>query len=61
MSERVAPYCCPYCADEDLRPLGATAGHWYCRSCLRGFSIRFLGIQPHVPHPVSTAQAGGST
>lgn len=43
MSERLVPYACPYCADEDLRPHGETHGEWECRSCLRAFRLKFLG------------------
>jgi hypothetical protein len=43
--ERVVPYHCPYCGDEDLRP-SEEGGHgaWECRACARAFSVRFLGI-----------------
>ena len=44
--ERVVPYHCPFCAEEDLRPAGSTHGAWHCRSCLRVFSVRFHGIAP---------------
>lgn len=43
MSERVAPYHCPYCGEEDLRPHEATHGTWECHACLRAFSVKFLG------------------
>lgn len=43
MSERLVPYHCPYCADEDLRPHGDTHGQWECRSCRRSFALKFLG------------------
>ena len=43
MTERVVPYHCPYCAEEDLRPL-ETHGQWLCGSCRRGFAVRFLGL-----------------
>ena len=33
---------CPYCAEETLFPL--EAGGWECRSCLRAFSVTFLGL-----------------
>ena len=33
---------CPYCAEETLFPLDA--GGWECRSCLRAFSVTFLGL-----------------
>ena len=45
MSERAAPlYCPPYCADEDLVPHEASHGAWFCGSCARAFSVRFLGV-----------------
>ena len=40
--QRQAPFYCPYCADEDLIPAG-TVG-WTCRSCLRIFELRHVGI-----------------
>ncbi|MER5640689.1 hypothetical protein ABT095_27540 [Kitasatospora sp. NPDC002227] len=45
MSERAAPFHCPYCGDEDLRP-SAEGGHgaWECASCRRAFQLRFLGL-----------------
>jgi hypothetical protein len=65
--ERAVPYHCPYCAEEDLRPVGATPGAWHCRSCTRMFSVKFLGMQPLSPTwppPAGTAQdalpTGGS-
>ena len=33
---------CPYCAEETLFPI--EAGGWECRSCLRAFSVAFLGL-----------------
>lgn len=59
MSERQAPLHCPYCGEEDLRPSvggagagaaagghGAVGGHgaWECRSCVRVFAVKFLGL-----------------
>lgn len=44
MSEsRAAVLHCPYCAAEDLFPLQQHGG-WECRSCLRAFSVRLLGL-----------------
>jgi ribosomal protein L37AE/L43A len=42
--ERVVPYYCPYCGDEDLRPSEAGHGTWECRACARAFSVRFIGL-----------------
>ena len=47
--ERVVPYFCPFCAEEDLRPHEATHSAWHCRSCLRTFSVRFLGLHTTDP------------
>jgi hypothetical protein len=33
---------CPYCAEETLFPLEKG---WECRSCLRAFSVTFLGLR----------------
>jgi uncharacterized Zn finger protein len=53
VSGRGIPFHCPYCGDEDLRPhevvdaSGVTTsphGTWECRSCLRAFSLKMLGL-----------------
>jgi ribosomal protein L37AE/L43A len=57
-TQRAVPYHCPFCAEEDLRPVEAGAvaglarGGWHCRSCLRVFSLAFHGI-----HSASTFAA----
>ena len=33
---------CAYCAEETLFP--REGGGWECRSCLRAFSVTFLGL-----------------
>jgi transposase-like protein len=59
MSERAVPFHCPYCGDEDLRPHEAADGtsphgSWECRSCLRAFSLKMLGL-------VARRQTGSSS
>jgi len=44
MTERAAPFYCPYCADEGLRPLGEGHGDWRCGACQRAFRLRYLGL-----------------
>jgi hypothetical protein len=39
-----APYHCPFCADEGLRPHEAGVGVWHCQACLRTFSVKYLGL-----------------
>jgi ribosomal protein L37AE/L43A len=43
MSDRAVPFHCPYCAEENLRPL-ETHGQWFCGSCRRAFALKFLGL-----------------
>ncbi|GAA2243217.1 MULTISPECIES: hypothetical protein [Kitasatospora] len=44
MSERAAPFYCPYCGDEDLRPSETGHGAWECAACRRAFQLKFLGL-----------------
>ncbi len=44
MSERAAPFYCPYCGDEDLRPSERSHGAWECGACNRAFRLKFLGL-----------------
>jgi hypothetical protein len=54
---RAFPLYCPFCGDEDLRPHGAEHGVWECRSCIRVFSLKFIGLlNPGVPDPSSEAR-----
>jgi transposase-like protein len=54
--QRAVPYVCPFCGEEDLRPVeaasgsGSGPGRWGCRSCLRVFAIQFFGL--HRPDPI---------
>jgi ribosomal protein L37AE/L43A len=44
--QRQAPFYCPYCGEEDLFPadVPAETGAWTCRSCLRIFELRPVGV-----------------
>jgi transposase-like protein len=49
MTERAAPFYCPYCGDEGLRPFDpqdGTAGHgqWSCTACQRVFALKYIGM-----------------
>ena len=50
MSERAAPFYCPYCGEEDLRPAESArtakvpGPAWWCAGCLRTFVVTFVGI-----------------
>ncbi|MGN0065855.1 MAG: hypothetical protein ACI379_16590 [Nocardioides sp.] len=53
MSARATANHCPYCGDVDLRPYEVVGedgevtsphGTWECRSCLRAFSLKMLGM-----------------
>jgi ribosomal protein L37AE/L43A len=56
MSERMSPFHCPYCGDEDLRPHETGHGAWECRSCLRAFQLKFLGLL----RPAAPGKEGGT-
>mgnify|MGYP003557749371 FL=1 len=42
---RAAVFYCPFCAEEDLHPVEQHGG-WECRSCLRVFAVKVLGLAP---------------
>ncbi|MFZ2502242.1 MAG: hypothetical protein WAW88_06205 [Nocardioides sp.] len=53
MSERAAPFHCPYCGEGDLYPHApdrnqaeGRSGHgmWECHGCQRAFRLSFLGL-----------------
>jgi len=48
VTERAAPFYCPYCGDEDLRPSEEGApgkgAAWECAACNRAFTLSFLGL-----------------
>jgi ribosomal protein L37AE/L43A len=49
------PYLCPFCGEEDLRPMDAQGTPvWHCRSCLRLFSVAFHGLAPRAASTLST-------
>lgn len=39
-----AIYYCPFCAEEDLRPVEEPAGAWLCRACARVFTVRLASV-----------------
>lgn len=40
---RAVPFYCPFCAEQDLEPIGETGGY-HCGSCDRRFRLKFLGL-----------------
>ena len=46
---RAVPFYCPYCGDEDLRPVEEPHGAWRCAACLRTFALKLVGIGVHRP------------
>jgi transposase-like protein len=51
---RGVPFHCPYCGDQDLHPSEQGHGAWECRSCLRAFSLKLLGLV----RPPASVQGG---
>ena len=54
---RVAVFYCPFCAEEDLHPVEQHGG-WECRSCLRVFAVKVLGLAPRVAALAGPTQPG---
>ncbi|WP_326755552.1 hypothetical protein OH738_08375 [Streptomyces hirsutus] len=60
MSERAAPFYCPYCGDEDLRPGEEGHGAWECGACNRAFRLKFLGLLAQgLDRPDTGPETGG--
>ncbi|HET8660311.1 MAG TPA: hypothetical protein VFM55_15095 [Micromonosporaceae bacterium] len=43
--ERVVPFHCPFCGEEDLRPADAAPRAWECRGCTRVFTVTLVGLR----------------
>jgi ribosomal protein L37AE/L43A len=56
VSERAAPFYCPYCGDEDLRPHEEGHGAWLCGACRRAFSLKYLGLVFREAGPADRAE-----
>jgi ribosomal protein L37AE/L43A len=39
-----AIYHCPFCAEEDLRPVEQPRGAWLCRACARVFTVDLVSL-----------------
>jgi ribosomal protein L37AE/L43A len=37
-------YHCPFCAEEDLRPVAEPAGAWACQACARVFTVELVTV-----------------
>ncbi|MDQ4094281.1 MAG: Insertion element protein [Actinomycetota bacterium] len=41
---RASAFFCPYCGEEDLRPVPEPHGAWRCADCLRTFAVKLIGV-----------------
>jgi ribosomal protein L37AE/L43A len=57
MTERAAPFYCPYCGDEDLRAFGEKHGEWRCGACQRVFRLGYVGMAPAQPADAAKERA----
>ncbi|KRE52764.1 hypothetical protein [Phycicoccus sp. Soil748] len=37
-------YYCPFCAEEDLRPVEEPRGAWRCNACARVFTVQMVSL-----------------
>jgi hypothetical protein len=51
-----APFYCPYCGEEDIRPFGERHGDWGCGACRRVWTLRYVGVA----RPGGGAAPGGT-
>ena len=47
------PYLCPFCGEEELRPV--PADRWHCLACLRVFSVICHAVSAPAPAPATTS------
>jgi ribosomal protein L37AE/L43A len=53
-----AIYYCPFCAEEDLRPVEEPQGAWECRACARVFTVSLARVEAaHIPGRVAEEHA----
>jgi ribosomal protein L37AE/L43A len=57
MTERAAPFYCPYCGDEDLRPQEEPHAAWLCTGCRRVFTVKLAGLNLATEQAVATKGA----
>jgi ribosomal protein L37AE/L43A len=60
MSRAAAPLYCPFCCEEDLRPVEDDPAAWSCRACAHVFAVQLVRID-HAAIPANrpSAAAGG--
>jgi ribosomal protein L37AE/L43A len=39
-----AIFYCPFCAEEDLRPVPEPTGAWSCQACVRVFTVGLVTV-----------------
>ena len=61
MTERAAPFYCPYCGDEDLRMFGEKHGEWRCGASQRVFRLSYVGVAADWTRPVTIDTAIDTT
>ncbi|HEV7172575.1 hypothetical protein [Pedococcus sp.] len=59
MSREATPiYYCPFCAEEDLRPVEEPQGAWRCGACARVFSVQLARVDTtRIPGRIAEAEA----
>ena len=59
MSRAATPiYYCPFCAEEDLRPVEEPQGAWQCGACARVFSVQLARVDTsRIPGRIAEEEA----
>ncbi len=59
-SRTATPLYCPFCGEEDLRPVEDDTAAWSCRACAHVFSVTLLRVdQDAIPANRPPATSGG--
>jgi ribosomal protein L37AE/L43A len=58
-----AVFHCPFCAEEDLRPVEEPRGAWLCQACARVFTVSLVTVdETRIPGRLAEeAEIGGTT
>lgn len=61
MSRATPVFHCPFCGEQDLRPVAEPRDAWACGSCVRVFSVALHRIDAAAAAPLAPDPSEGST
>ena len=59
--QATAIFYCPFCAEEDLRPVADPAGAWSCEACARVFTVGLVSVDTtRIPGRIAEEEQRGA-